>query len=402
MPIQEPIVYCCLVPCELIGKTGLWSKQDRAAEQEDAVKITDVTVTIINWKSERWRVGNSYSGGDKLLGVLTIDTDEGIQGHCFLGSSRQGADAHVGPLMEFVKPWLLGANPLDIGAIWKKLWAENRNISTHVMGAVDIALWDIAGKTANMPIHRLLGTCKYEVPAYASSAWLPSPEHYAEEAMKFKSEGWLSYKIHPHTAPKKDMEICRAVRKAVGEEMVLMLDSMWSYGYEEALRVGRVLEELDYFWYEDPLADADIYNYVKLRQKLDIPIIATEFAPGRFYGLAQWVQQMAIDILRGDVMVFGGITPMVKIGHLAEAFHMKCELHHGANSLGNVANLHVTMAMNNCDFYEVFPCSGANKFGLVEDVEVDKKGMVYAPEKPGLGYEIDWDLVKRETVEVAR
>jgi L-alanine-DL-glutamate epimerase-like enolase superfamily enzyme len=118
--------------------------------------------------------------------------------------------------------------------------------------------------------------------------------------------------------------------------------------------------------------------------------------------MAQWIQQMATDILRGDVAVTGGITPLVKIAHVAEAFRMKCEIHHGGNSLNNVANLHVTMAINNCDYYEVFPASGANKFALVEDIEVDDKGLVYAPEKPGLGYEIDWDLVRRETVQVVR
>ena len=106
------------------------------------------------------------------------------------------------------------------------------------------------------------------------------------------------------------------------------------------------------------------------------------------------------DKLRGDVAVTGGITPLIKIAHLAEAFRMKCEIHHGGNSLNNVANLHVIMAMNNCDYYEVFPSSGANKFGLVEDVEVDSQGLVYAPERPGLGYEIDWELIEREKVQV--
>jgi L-alanine-DL-glutamate epimerase-like enolase superfamily enzyme len=192
------------------------------------------------------------------------------------------------------------------------------------------------------------------------------------------------------------------VRRAVGDDMVLMLDSMWCYGYEDAVRVGRAIEALDYFWYEDPLAEEDLYNYVKLRNKLDIPIMSTEYTPGRLYGMAQWIQQTASDILRGDVAVTGGITPLVKIAHLAEAFHMKCEIHHGGNSLNNVANLHVTMAMPNCDYYEVFPASGANKFALVEDIEVDDQGLVYAPEKPGLGYDIDWELVKRETVQVVK
>jgi len=148
------------------------------------------------------------------------------------------------------------------------------------------------------------------------------------------------------------------------------------------------------------LVEDDIYNYVKLKSHLHIPILSTEYAPGRFYGMAQWIQQQATDMLRGDVAVTGGITPLIKTAHLAEAFHMKCEIHHGGNSLNNVANLHVILAMNNCDYYEVFPAGGAHKFGLVEDVEVDSNGLIYAPEQPGLGYEIDWELIEREKVQV--
>jgi len=334
--------------------------------------------------------------------VVTVQTDEGVEGHAFLGSSRQGADAYAGPLLEFVKPSIVGANPLDIGAIWQRMWKMNRSVSTNAIGAVDVALWDVAGKVAGLPIHRLLGTCRDRVPAYASSAYLPTPEAYGEEAKHFQSRGWTAYKIHPHAIPADDIKICQAVRKAVGDDMVLMLDSMWSYGYADAVRVGRAIEALNYFWYEDPLVEEDLYNYIKLRQKLDIPIMSTEYAPGRFYGMAQWVQQMATDILRGDVAVTGGITPLVKIAHLAEAFCLKCEIHHGGNSLNNVANLHVIMAIHNCDYYEVFPASGANKFGLVKDVEVDDQGLIYAPEKPGLGYEIDWELINRETVQVVK
>ena len=364
------------------------------------MKITELSVTMFNWNSEPWSMATAPVGSHRLLGVLTVGTDEGVTGHAFLGSTRQGADAYVGPLMENVKPALLGRDPLDIGAIWAGLWKQNRNVSTYAIGAVDVALWDIAGKVAGMPIHRLLGTCRDRVPAYASSAYLSSPEDYAEEARHFQSLGWPAYKIHPHGVAKADIEISRAVRNGVGDGMELMLDSLMAYSYEDALKVGRAIEELDYLWYEDPLAEEDIYNYVKLKSKLDIPVMSTEWAPGRLYGMAQWIQQGATDMLRGDVAVSGGITPLIKIAHLAEAFRMKCEIHHGGNSLNNVANLHVIMAVNNCDYYEVFPSNGANKYGLVEDIEVDGQGLVYAPEMPGLGYDIDWQLVEREKVGV--
>src|SRR5439155_15917970 len=104
--------------------------------------------------------------------------------------------------------------------------------------------------------------------AYASSAVLPSKGAYAEAAARFKAEGWTAYKIHPPTDPVTDIAVCQAVRRAVGDGFTVMLDSTWAYQYPEALRVGRVAQDLGFYWYEDPLADDDLYNYVKLKQQL--------------------------------------------------------------------------------------------------------------------------------------
>ena len=105
------------------------------------MKITDLKVTMFKWNFAPWKTGvGTAFGGQKLLGVMTITTDEGIEGHSFLGSSRQGADAFTGPLIEFIKPMLMGRNPLDIGAIWKQMWKQNRSVSTNAIGAVDVAL----------------------------------------------------------------------------------------------------------------------------------------------------------------------------------------------------------------------------------------------------------------------
>ena len=361
------------------------------------MKITNVKVEMFNWRSDVWKLGTGMSFGSNLqLGVVTVETDAGISGNAFLGSSRVGADHYAPGLIEFIKPMIMGRNPQDIGKIWWEKWKMDRSVATNVIGAIDVCLWDINGKTAGQPIHRLIGTCKDEVPAYSSTAYHETKEEYAEEAVDFKERGWTAHKLHPHGDAISDIAICQAVREAVGDDMILMLDSMWNYKYADALRVGRAIEALNYYWYEDPLAEEDSYNYVKLCSKLDIPIVSTEYTPGRFYGMASWITQYATDMLRGDVAVTGGITPLIRLCNLAEGFNMKCEIHHGGNSLNNVANLHVTMAVPNCDFYEVFPCTGANMYGLQEDIQVDQKGLVYAPAKPGLGYEIDWALVKGE------
>ena len=361
------------------------------------MKITNVKVDMFNWQTEAWKTGVGTTFGDtRQLGIVTVETDEGVSGNAFLGSSRMGADHFVKGMLEFIKPIVMGRNPQDIGAIWWEMWKMNRSVSTYIIGAIDICLWDINGKIAGQPIHRLLGTCKESVPVYGSTAYHETTEEYAEEAIRFKEMGWQAHKIHPHGDPQMDIKISQAVREAVGPDMKLMLDSMWAYKYADALRVGRAIEELDFYWYEDPLVEEDIYNYVKLNQKLDIPIMSTEYAPGHFYGMTPWITQYATAILRSDVAVTGGITPLVRLCHMAEGFNMMCEIHHGGNSLNNVANLHVTMAVPNCEFYEFFPCTGANVYGLVTDIEFAENGMAHAPTEPGLGYEIDWDLVKRE------
>ena len=109
------------------------------------MKITELSVTMFNWNTASWGTATGTFGGHRLLGVVSVKTDEGVTGNAFLGSSRQGADAFVGPMMEFLKPALLGRTPLDIGAIWANMWKLNRSVSTNAIGAVDVALWDIKG-----------------------------------------------------------------------------------------------------------------------------------------------------------------------------------------------------------------------------------------------------------------
>ncbi len=368
------------------------------------MKITDVSLTMFTWKIPTQTPTHRYSiaAGNREIALVTIKTDEGIEGHSFLGASNRGADLDVPAILTYLKPMLMDQNPLDIGRLWNDMARWHRTASLRAIGSLDVALWDLMGNAMKQPIHRLLGTCRTVAPAYYSSEHLPTVQAYVDQALYYKSRGVTAYKIHPQSNAVKDIEICKAVRKAVGDDYRLMVDSMWAYGYEDALRVGLVVQDLNYYWYEDPLVDDDLYNYVKLRQKLHVPILATEYAPGGLYGLAQWITQGGTDMLRGDVTVKGGITSLVKICHLAEAFRMKCEIHHGGNSLMNVANLHVIMAVSNCEYFEVYLPDIAQKYALVKDVEVDKQGNVHAPEAPGLGYEIDWDLIKKNTTQVIR
>ena len=367
------------------------------------MRITDVTLKLFTWDDIPATLYGAHTGrfgGSSQLGLLTLATDEGVEGHSFLGASTKGADLDAKSLIDHLKPAVVGRDPLDRERLYQEMWQRSRLTTVRAIGAVDVALWDIVGKAAGMPVHRLLGTYRESVPAYASSAVLDSEQEYAEEEAGYQAEGWTAYKIHPPTDPSLDVKVCQAVRKAVGDDFTLMLDSTWSYDYPTALRVGRAIEELEYHWYEDPLADDDIYNYVKLKSRLDIPILATEYSPGGFTAFAPWITAQATDYLRGDVAVKGGITALVKAAHLAEGFHMNLEVHHGGNSLNNLANLHVIMAIENTEYFEVLLPAGAQKYGVTEDIEVDSDGLVHAPNEPGLGARVDFELIERKTTAV--
>jgi L-alanine-DL-glutamate epimerase-like enolase superfamily enzyme len=369
----------------------------------NGMKITDVTLTLFSWDDIPATSYGAHTGkfsGASKLGLLAIATDEGITGHAFLGSAFYAADLDGPGLIRYLKPILTGQNPLDRERLSKAMWKRVRTTTVRAIGAVDIALWDIAGKVAGLPIHRLLGSYRDRVPAYISSAVLPNAEAYAEEAQHYKSINMAAYKIHPPQVWREDIKVCEAVRKAIGDDYLLMLDSVWSYDYQAALRVGQAIEALGYYWYEDPLADADIYNYVELKKHLSIPIMATEYPAAGLDSYAPWIMERATDFLRGDVAVKGGITTLMKTAHLAEAFHLNYELHHGGNSLNNFANLHVIMAIQNTEFFEVLLPAESQKYGLVQDIDIDKDGMVHAPTEPGLGAAIDFDLIERKKVAV--
>jgi L-alanine-DL-glutamate epimerase-like enolase superfamily enzyme len=367
------------------------------------MKITDVTLTLFAWDDIPVTSYGGHTGqfsGASRLGLLAIHTDRNVTGHAFLGSAFYPADMDGATLVRYLKPILLGQDPFERERLSKAMWKRVRTTTVRAIGAVDVALWDIAGKAADLPIHRLLGSYRDRIPAYISSAVLAEPQAYADEALYYRSLKFAAYKIHPPQAWREDIKVCEAVRKAVGDEYRLMLDSVWSYDYPAALRVGQAIEALGYYWYEDPLADADIYNYVELRKKLHIPIMATEYPAGGLDSYTPWIMERATDFLRGDVAVKGGITTLMKAAHLAEAFHLNFELHHGGNSLNNFANLHVIMALQNTEFFEVLLPAQSQKYGLLADIEVDGDGNVHAPTAPGLGAAIDFELVARKKIAV--
>ena len=188
------------------------------------MKITDVSLTLFAWDDIPPTQYGQHSrfAGSSALGLLRIATDDGVEGHAFLGSASNSAAIDGQGLITHLKPMLMGRNPMHREALVVDLWKRQRPAGVRTIGAVDVALWDLLGKAVGQPIHRLLGTYRESVPAYASSAVLPSASAYAEQAVEFKENGWAAYKIHPPTRWREDIKVCEAVRNAVGDYTIML------------------------------------------------------------------------------------------------------------------------------------------------------------------------------------
>ena len=337
--------------------------------------------------------------------VLSIRTDTGLEGH-YRGFMQ--VPGMVTQVKMAAPEFLIGADPLEREGIWQELWRAFRHTDHLGLGPIDIALWDLAGKYHDTSISTLLGGYRDSIPAYASATHpgddpdgLTNPESYADFAETCLEAGYGGFKIHPWGEPERDIQLCQAVAERVGSEMDLMLDPASEYQtYSQALRVGRAIDELDFFWYEDPLWDTGQSAYAtgQLVDELDTPMLGAEHARTGPFGRADHLIAGGMDLVRGDAHLDGGITGVMKIARVAEAFGVDVELH-----VGGPAHLHCLSAIRNNNYHEhglldpIFEWMIARGFkGDPERLNSD--GTVSVPTGSGLGVDIDWDLIeKRQT-----
>jgi L-alanine-DL-glutamate epimerase-like enolase superfamily enzyme len=374
------------------------------------MKIVDITVQRFRYRSRSVRdsEGHGHPGPehDAAQGLLTIITDEGARGHIF-GNLNEGV------INALVKPHLIGQDPFYREKIWHSLRERQRlhlgQLSDRIMAAIDLALWDLAGQVLGQPVHKLLGAARDAVPAYASTmcgddlpGGLDTPEAYATFALWAKERGYPAYKLHTWQPPypgapsvRRDLAACAAVREAVGPDMDLMLDPFHYYSREEALALARGLERLDYLWMEEPMDEHSMSSYIWLCEQTGLAICGPETAEGKMYTRAEWIKAGACDIVRGGVWDVGGITPLMKIAHLAESFGMAMEVHGGG-----VGNLHVLCAMGVPGrYYErglMHPFIDFDQppaWLTAPSDPMDERGLVHVSQAPGLGQAINFDYI---------
>jgi L-alanine-DL-glutamate epimerase-like enolase superfamily enzyme len=306
-------------------------------------------------------------------------------------------------IRDIYAPRLLGENPLFTEALWQRLKRKNRdlrNVTDAVLGMLDVALWDLRGQAAGLPIAALLGQSRSRVPSYATaSRFLATPEQVYAEAQAVKAQGYRGYKLQLWDGPARDIPRLQAARQAVGPGFPLMHDAVAGYDFVQALQVGRALDELDYAWFEEPIPDRHLALLRRLADELRTPILAAESA--RLDELPEYLRQGALDIARGDVHIKAGITGLRKALAACELFGFKLEIHTAAAPLLDLANLHVACSVGNCDFLETH--AAVFRFGLKNrPLDIDADGCLNLPPGPGLGAELDWDWIDDHTLEVVR
>ncbi|MDR3435917.1 enolase C-terminal domain-like protein [Telmatospirillum sp.] len=329
--------------------------------------------------------------------VLRLNTDAGVAGYASALAARSGRITEA-YLHENIAPVILGRDVTDREKIWHDLWTLDRHLTffpVYLPGPVDVALWDLAARAADLPLYKYLGAYRDRLPAYASGLFHDTVDEYVDEAKAYQQRGIPGYKVHGPGPWRRDMEVHRALRDAVGPDYLLFSDPVGEYTLDQAIKVGRDLEKLNYVWFEEPFRDFELYKYQALCEALDIAVAATETTRGGHWGVAQAISQRAADIVRADVSWKAGVTGTMKIAHLAESFGLNCEIHTTTMAYMDVANLHVSCAIRNCEFFELFVPEEAFQFPMLGKLPIDKLGNACAPQGPGLGVELDWDSIDK-------
>lgn len=286
----------------------------------------------------------------------------------------------------------IGQDAQQIAAFWARAWRDNNFIGQKglpVMGisAIDGALWDALGKSANLPLWRLLGGARQHVPAYHSGGlWLTRDlPALVAEAESFAAQGFRAMKMRLGLGLRQDLERVAAVRKAIGPDIKLMADANQGMTENDAIRLGRGLEEFNLTWFEEPLPAWDIEGLARVAAALDTPIASGETDYTR-YGFRQMITQRAADVLMPDLQRVGGVTEFMRVGHLADAHDLPVSSH-----LFPETSLSVLAALGNATFLEYMPWFA----GLYNEKLEFSEGRAIAPERPGWGFTFNEDFIAR-------
>ncbi|MFG2504717.1 mandelate racemase/muconate lactonizing enzyme family protein [Streptomyces rubiginosohelvolus] len=336
-----------------------------------------------------------------LVKVHAEDGTVGI-GECYGLPSPQVTATVVSTVLA---PLLVGQDALATTAVWERLYqgqaagGHNRGFYLEALAGIDLALWDLRGKLAGVPVHRLLGgPIREKIDCYASPVALHAdPADSARQALGFVEQGFKAFKVKIGRGERTDRAHLMAVREAVGGDIEILTDVNCAYDLDEATRVARVLRDLDISWYEEPLQVDDLANLGELRRRTGLTIVNGETHFTRF-DLRDSLLNRAIDVFMPNVARCGGITEATRLSALASAFHVDIAPHGVGSGVSLCAALQLCAATPNLRTYEYNRLPNPIRERILTNPPEFHDGVLYVPQGPGLGATLDDDIVDRYTI----
>jgi D-galactarolactone cycloisomerase len=365
------------------------------------VKITDI-------KTMRLRAGIPVEGqvfsrsgvrNTRSATLVQVETDEGVSG---LGSCSGNGELIEVIVGKVLKPLLVGMDPTDIDAFWDKAYVRGghkefgtRGIGVVALSGIDVALWDILGKVRGVPVYNLLGGKRRDkVPVYATALYPEDPSKVAARARKFAEQGFHGVKIKVGFDLEQDIRIVRAVRQELGKDFVVMTDANQGYSLKVGCEAAAAFADCGVFWLEEPLFVEDIEGHAVLREKTKVPIAVGENL-NTFYAFENFIVRGAVDFIQPDVARAGGITEIVKITALAARHGVPVSFHTWGDGVALAASVHLAVALKDCIVMELDYTYNPLREELLRQPFQVENGCLIAPEKPGLGIELDQNALRR-------
>ncbi|MDR1535864.1 MAG: mandelate racemase/muconate lactonizing enzyme family protein [Planctomycetota bacterium] len=369
------------------------------------MKITDVEGIALSYLPENPPQDGLSGIASRDVFLVRVHTDAGLTGlgeGFALGSLRSLAAV----VEETLKPLLLGEDPRDISRLWRRLYHftfryGRRGLILPGISAVDLALWDILGKAAGLPVYKLGGGCREAVPAYASGGYYQAGKGLAgleAEMAGYRDRGFARMKMKIGGLGREgDIERIRAAKAVLGPERELAVDANNAYDFNQALAMGRRLDEIGVAFFEEPISSDFPGASAELARRLDTPVAGYETEVTSF-GMREFIAGGAVDIVQADAIWSGGITDCLRISALAQAWGLGVIPHFSAAAVSLAANLHWAAMVPNCDWIELTQDPNPLRDELAREPLVLEKGRLLLPARPGLGVELDDRVVEKYRV----
>ena len=338
--------------------------------------------------------------------MVRVQTDEGLEGVGICGAGGLGQPHERDVIVSVVNDMqqaLIGEDPHNVERIWESLYQPKlfgrKGLTTRALSAIDIALWDVISQAAELPLYRLLGGYTDEVRAYIAGGYYQEGKGLRElqdEMLGYLEQGAKAVKMKVGAASLREDEArVAAVRDAIGDEVDLLVDANNAYVAADAVRMAKLLERHDAFWFEEPVSPDNMRGSAATARASSVPVAAGENEYTR-WGFRELFEAGAVDIVNPDAMVLGGITEYRKVAALAAAYEIPIAPH-GLQEI----HIHLLSAFPMPLILEYYNANVAGLGDIMfhERLELTDRGTVEVPQGPGLGVAVNWEALAEYKVE---